>query len=127
MYRWPESRCRAPVQALRDHGARRVLNDYFFGGSLIAADVQVFIDSRAELYGEQFVLAYNNALQLQDVGQFLSLLDTYRIDATLLGPLSPAVHLLDRLDGWRRVYSDGEAVVHMQVVNTAPKIRPALD
>ena len=66
------------VQALRDHGARRVLNDYFFGGSLIAADVQVFIESRAELYGEQFVLAYNNALQLQDVGQFLALLDTYR-------------------------------------------------
>ena len=115
------------VQALRDHGAQRVLNDYFYGGSLIAADVPVFIDSRAELYGEQFILAYNRALQLQDVGQFLALLETWRIDATLLGPSSPAVHLLDRLDGWRRVYSDDEVVVHMRVTSVAPKIRSTLD
>ena len=115
------------VQALRDHGARRVLNDYFFGGSLIAADVPVFIDSRAELYGEQFILAYNSALQLQDIGKFLALLDDYRIDAVLLGPSSPAVHLLDRLDGWRRVYGDVEAVVFMRTGITAPKIRPTLD
>jgi len=115
------------VQALRDHGARRVLNDYFFGGSLIAADVPVFIDSRAELYGEQFILAYNSALQLQDIGKFLALLDDDRIDAVLLGPSSPAVHLLDRLDGWRRVYGDVEAVVFMRTGTAAPKIRPALD
>jgi hypothetical protein len=115
------------VQAVKDHGARRVLNDYFFGGSLIAAGVPVFIDSRAELYGERFVLAYNSALQLQDVGKFLALLDAYRIDATMLEPSSPAVHLLDRLDGWQRVYGDGDAVVHVRVTNAAPKIRPSLD
>lgn len=115
------------VQALKDQGARRVLNDYDFGGSLIAADVPVFIDGRTELYGERFVLAHHNAIQLRDVGKFLSLLDGYRIDATLLDPASPAVHLLDRLDGWRRVYGDGDAVVHMRLANTAPKIRPALD
>jgi hypothetical protein len=89
--------------------------------------VPVFIDGRTELYGEQFVLAHDNALQLHDVGKFLALLDTYRIDATLLSPSSPAVHLLDRLDGWRRVYSDGEAVVHMRIANVAPQIRPSLD
>jgi hypothetical protein len=115
------------IQTLKGRGARRVLNDYFFGGSLIAADVPVFIDGRAQIYGEQFVLAYYNALQLQDVGKFLALLDTYRIDATLLSPSSPAVHLLDRLDGWRRVYGDGEAVVHMRIANVAPQIRPSLD
>jgi hypothetical protein len=115
------------VQAMKDHGARRVLNDYFFGGLLIAADVPVFIDGRTELYGEQFVLAYVNALQLRNVGKFLTLLDTYRIDATLLDPSSPAVHLLDRLDGWRRVYSDGDAVLHMRTANLAPQIRPSLD
>jgi hypothetical protein len=115
------------IQVLKDRGARRVLNDYFFGGPLIAADVPVFIDGRAQIYGEQFVLAYCDALQLQDVGKFLALLDTYRIDATLLPPSSPAVHLLDRLDGWRRVYGDSRAVVHMRVANIAPQIRPSLD
>ncbi|GAB1717092.1 MAG: hypothetical protein NTAFB05_21340 [Nitrobacter sp.] len=115
------------VHALKDHGARRVLNEYSFGGLLIGADVPVFIDGRTELYGERFVLAYVNALQLRDVGQFLALLDTYRIDATLLDPASPAVHLLDRLDGWRRVYSDGDAVVHVRTAKLAPQIRPSLD
>ncbi|MBN9148018.1 MULTISPECIES: hypothetical protein [unclassified Nitrobacter] len=115
------------VQAMKDHGARRVLNEYFFGGLLIAADVPVFIDGRTELYGEQFVLAHVDALQLRNVGKFLTLLDTYRIDATLLDPSSPAVHLLDRLDGWRRVYSDGNAVLHMRTANLAPQIRPSLD
>jgi hypothetical protein len=115
------------IQALKDHGARRVLNEYFFGGSLLAADVPVFIDGRTELYGERFVLAHHYAIQLRDVGEFLSLLDSYGIDATLLDPASPAVHLLDRLDGWRRVYGDGEAVLHVRLANTAPQIRPALD
>lgn len=113
------------IQALKDHGARRVLNDYFFGGSLIAADVPVFIDGRTELYGERFVVAHHNAIQLRDVGRFLSLLESHRIDATLLDPASPAVHLLDRLDGWRRVYGNGEAVVHMRFANVDPHIRTA--
>ena len=115
------------VQALKDHGARRVLNEYAFGGLLIAADVPVFIDGRTELYGEQFVLAHDNALRLWDIGKFLALLDTYRIDATLLDPSSPAVHLLDRLAGWRRIYGDRDAVVHIRTTDLASQIRPSLD
>lgn len=115
------------VRVLKERGAHRVLNDYFFGGLLIGADVPVFIDGRTELYGERFVLAHDNALRLRDVGKFLALLDTYRIDATLLDPSSPAVHLLDRLNGWRRVYGDGDAVVHMRTDDLPPQIRPPLD
>jgi hypothetical protein len=32
----------------------------------------------------------------------------------LLAPTTPAVGLLDRMDGWQRVYADDVAVVHVR-------------
>ncbi|ULL00337.1 hypothetical protein FJV43_11575 [Bradyrhizobium sp. I71] len=90
----------------------RVLNDYSFGGYLIFAGIPTFIDGRAELYGGPFIDRYNRALALIDLGDFLSLLEEYRIGATLLAPNTPAVAMLDRLPEWQRVYSDDVAVVH---------------
>ncbi|MGN6409868.1 MAG: hypothetical protein ACTHK9_00150 [Nitrobacter sp.] len=68
-----------------------------------------------------FVLAHDDTLRLWDIGKFLALLDTYRIDATLLDPSSPAVHLLDRLAGWRRIYGDRDAVVHIRTTDLASR------
>lgn len=104
----------AAVAALKAHHATRVFNDYGFGGYLIWAGVAPFIDGRAELYGTEFGLDATRALSLQRPDRLLSLLDSYRIDATLLPPNSPANLLLDRLDGWTRVYADGIAVVHVR-------------
>ena len=89
-----------------------VLNDYSFGGYLIFAGIPTFIDGRSELFGGPFIDRYNRALALIDLGDFLNLLDEYRIGATLLTPHTPAVAMLDRLPGWQRVYSDDVAVVH---------------
>jgi hypothetical protein len=104
----------AAIDVLKLRGAKRILNDYPFGGYLISQQMPVFIDSRAELYGEQFVMAYFQALQLKDVNQFLGMLKEYEIDAVLLMPATPAAGLLDHLDGWQRVYSDETAVVHIR-------------
>lgn len=90
----------------------RVLNDYSFGGYLIFAGIPTFIDGRAELYGGRFIDRYNRALALVDLGDFLKLLDEYKIEATLLAPHTPATAMLDRLPQWQRVYSDDVAVVH---------------
>ena len=89
-----------------------MLNDYSFGGYLIFAGIPTFIDGRSELFGGPFIDRYNRALALIDLGDFLNLLDEYRIGATLLTPHTPAVAMLDRLPGWQRVYSDDVAVVH---------------
>lgn len=104
----------AAVDVLIDRHPRRVLNDLPFGGYLISRGVPVFVDGRAELYGESFEMAYYRALQLKDVNLLLDMLKNYDIDAVLLTPVTPAASLLDHLDGWQRVYSDENAVLHMR-------------
>jgi hypothetical protein len=109
-----------PQAAIADAGLARggpILNDYAFGGYMIFAGIPTFIDGRSELFGGPFIDRYNRALALVDVGDFLKLLDDYRIGATLLVPHTPAVAMLDRLPGWQRVYSDDVAVVHKRREN----------
>ena len=107
----------AAVEALKAHNPKRVLNDLPFGGYLIWRQLPVFIDGRAELYGEAFDIAYYRAMQLKDVNQFLDILKRWDIDAVLLTPHTPAVGLLDHLGGWRRAYADDNAVLHVRVAN----------
>ncbi len=102
------------VAALEASGAKHVLNSYIFGGYLIASGIKPFIDGRTELYGEKFVLSHDRAVKLHDVGAFFSLLKNYDIDATMLAPDTPAVGLLDCLKGWKRLYTDDVAVVHLK-------------
>jgi hypothetical protein len=105
----------AAVDMLSSRNPKRILNDLPFGGYLIWRHLPVFIDGRAELYGESFEMAYYRALQLKDVDGFLDLLKRYDIDAVLLTPATPAANLLDHLDGWKRIYADDNAVVHVRV------------
>jgi hypothetical protein len=108
------------VAALKASGAKHVLNSYDFGGYLIFSGVKPFIDGRTELFGKNFVLRHDRAVRLHDVGVLFDLLKQYDIDATLLAPDTPAVGLLDRLPGWKRVYADGVAVLH---VRTHPDVK----
>jgi hypothetical protein len=107
----------AAVDALKAHNPKRVLNDLPFGGYLIWRQMPVFIDGRAELYGEAFDMAYYRAMQLKDVNQFLDILKRWDIDAVLLTPHTPAVGLLDHIGGWRRAYADDNAVLHVRAAN----------
>jgi hypothetical protein len=110
----------AAVDVLKEHNSKRVLNDLQFGGYLISRELPVFIDGRAELYGEQFEMAYYNALQLKNVDLFIGLLKSYDIDAVLLTPSTPAASLLDHLDGWQRAYADETAVAYIRVPGDRP-------
>ncbi|MGY4476009.1 hypothetical protein [Bradyrhizobium sp. USDA 3364] len=104
----------AAVDALKAHHVQRVFNDLRFGGYLIWRQVPVFVDGRAELYGETFEMAYYRALQLKDVDGLLALLKTYDIDAVMLDPTTPASRFLDHIDGWQRLYADDRVVVHVR-------------
>lgn len=105
---------------------RPVLNDYDLGGYLVYAGVAPFIDGRTELYGERFYMRWERAVTLQDVGDFLQLLDDYEIGATLLKPSTPAVKLLDRLPGWERVHADATAVLHRRT-SSVPALHQSLN
>jgi hypothetical protein len=104
----------AALDVLKQRGTKRIFNAYAFGGYMIARDMPPFIDGRAELYGETFVMDYFKAMEGRRVDNLLRLLDEYRIDATLVAPDSPAALLLDRMQGWKRLYADDIAVIHVR-------------
>jgi hypothetical protein len=106
-----------PANAIKSFDTAKsgpILNDYGFGGYLDFIGIAPFIDGRGELYGNAFMMRHYHALNLQNIPDFLRLLDEYKIGTTLLAPTTPAVGLLDRLPDWQRIYSDDVAVVHMR-------------
>jgi len=105
----------AALAALKATNATHVLNDYNFGGYLIAAGVPTFIDGRTELFGADFLLRYVRDMRLENIPDLLKLLDDEKIDATLLMPSTPAAAFLDRLPGWKRLYADSTAVVYVRL------------
>lgn len=109
--RTPEAAVQAAVRA-GAHGP--VFNAYDFGGYLIYSGVPVFIDGRADMYGDALLQRQINAMMLRDPADLPGLLSDYRIGWTLLPPGTPALALLDRLPGWRRVHADAVAVVHVR-------------
>lgn len=91
-----------------------IFNEQGYGGYLIFSGVPVFIDGRIELYGNDFLgryLAAHNGKQ----PELSQLLDRYGIQWTLLSPDAGAVAQLDRMTGWRRLYTDRQAVIHVRV------------
>lgn len=105
----------AAVRAAQGAGLKGpVFNDYSWGGYLIYAGVPPFIDGRADVYRDAFMKEYVNAMDLGDSHGLVKVLDRHRIEWTLLAPDRPATALLDHLPGWRRLYADATAVVHVR-------------
>ncbi len=66
------------------------------------------------MYGDEFFFDYVNAMELKDSEVLPKLLERYQPGWTLLRSGLPAVALMDRLPGWRRLYADETAVVHVR-------------
>jgi hypothetical protein len=115
---WRPPPSHAPAEAL--HTARsagvqgKVLNDYDFGGYLIFAGVPTFIDGRSELFGDNFMKTYVDAVGSTAPLALREVLDKHGVTWTLLRPVRKGVAVLDQLPGWRRLYSDANAVVHVR-------------
>ncbi|QOG19820.1 MULTISPECIES: hypothetical protein [Bradyrhizobium] len=104
----------AAADLLEKLGAKRVFNAYQFGGYLISRDIPVYVDGRAELYGEKFVMDFFKATEGKKPALLPRLLDEAKIDATILVADAPGPEILDQLKGWKRVYHDDIAVVHVR-------------
>ena len=107
----------APRSALAhippDLRSRPVFNEYSFGGPLILAGIKPFIDGRADMYGDRFVLDYREALD-GDIEHFDRAVQRYQIAWTMLPPDSRLAARLDRTAGWKRAYADKVAVIHLR-------------
>ena len=113
----------AAVDALKQLNVSRVFNDYDFGGYLIWRGVPTFIDGRTELFGEKLMVDHNDASGLAQPDNLFRLLKDYKIDATFMRTESAATKLLDRLDGWKKVYSDDLATIHVRKDGVTGRVR----
>ena len=109
---------------------RPVLNDYGFGGYLIYDGVRPFIDGRADMYGDRYFSDFVAAVSPDDA-KLKAMLDRYHVAWTVFPPKEPVVKALDRQPGWRRLYTDKYAVVHVrtgavpaQQAAAPPRLRP---
>lgn len=101
-----------------------VLNTYSFGGPLIAAGIRPFIDGRSDMYGDAFTLDYQ-AINSGDPVPFANAVRRYRL-AWAITEKSNAelIRLIDRTPGWRRIYTDDHAVIHVRDIPLAPPLMP---
>ncbi len=105
---------------------RPVFNGYSFGGPLSLAGIKPYIDGRADMYGDEFVIEYDRMVS-GDMPAFRRAADHWHIGWTILPPDAPLVAALDREPGWHRLVSDRWAVVHVRTnVRTPPASAPAV-
>jgi hypothetical protein len=101
------------VSYLQSHRpAGPVFNHYDWGGYLVwklYPSVQVFIDGRADVYGEQFFEEYASAYQFRDDWQ--RTLDRWSIGMVLAPADSPLASGLRQTSGWTVSYEDFQAVI----------------
>ena len=90
---------------------RPVLNGNHSGGFLISQGIKPFIDSRTDLYGDDFNLR-DNWIEYGGPGQVAKALDEFRIEWTFLPSDSPAAHQIDAMAGWRRIHADQWVTIH---------------
>jgi hypothetical protein len=90
----------------------RIFNHYNWGGYLIwklYPPIQVFIDGRADLYGEQVFHDFADAYQLKDNWQ--QVLQRWRVETVIVPPESPLATGLRANHGWSVEYEDAQAAI----------------
>jgi hypothetical protein len=93
--------------------AQPVFNGYTFGGPLILAGYRPYIDGRADMYGDAFVLDYSRVTD-GDMGRFEAIVRQYGIRWTMLPARSVLVRALDESPQWKRIYGDRVGVIHVR-------------
>jgi hypothetical protein len=98
------------------HSARPpapMMNHYNWGGYFIwklYPEYKVYIDGRADLYGDSFLDEFASVYYLK--GQtWRTPLERWNIQTVVLPPDAPLVTALGTLPGWRQVFADRQAVV----------------
>ena len=105
----PASAIAAIPDDLRD---KPMFNEYAFGGALIFEGLRPYIDSRMDVFGDDFLMRYEAATK-GDRATVNEIFKTNAIGWTILAKQAPLVDLLDHTPGWRRLYADDVAVIEV--------------
>lgn len=90
----------------------RGFNDYGWGGYLIWRGFPVFVDGRADVYGDEFLFFYQKTAQVQR--DWREPLEQYGVEYVLVGRQARLGTMLAEVDGWREVYGDEMARVFIR-------------
>jgi hypothetical protein len=101
------------AQLPADFRRAAVFNSYSFGGPLVQVGIAPFIDGRSDMYGDDFTIAHARMID-GDIGAFRSAQRRWNLRWTLLQTGTPLIAKLDREPGWRRLYVDRWAVIHVR-------------
>jgi len=100
------------VAFLQTHPSGTIFNHYDWGGYLIwklYPATRVFIDGRADLYGEQLLNQFADTYQFK--GDWRKTLQQWRIDTVLVPSDSALATGLRSAPGWTVAYEDPQAIV----------------
>jgi len=89
-----------------------IYNLYHWGGYLIwrlYPDRKVFIDGRADVYGDAFIDEYLQVYQLRE--SWRKPLDARDVSLVIIDKGSPLATMLSECGGWLQAYADGQAVI----------------
>lgn len=105
---------RFPVGAVEylqanDMAGQRGFNSYNWGGYLIWRGIPVFVDGRADVYGDDFLHYYRRTFDLSSRWQ--EPLDDFDVDYVLVEKFSPLVTLLQSSEAWQQTYLDDVAAI----------------
>lgn len=90
-----------------------VFNDYNLGAALIDQGISVFVDGRADVYGNALLHDYFETVRSTDPQKIERIFCTYGIGWTMLGPTTALADYLNSSPGWTLVYQDQVSVVHV--------------
>jgi len=94
--------------------SQHVFNEYSFGGPLILAGIQPYIDGRSEMYGDAFMTDYD-AMVRGDWPRFKRAVDRYNIRwAVLPATGMPLQDQVNRSAEWRRIYADSVGAIYVR-------------
>ncbi|WP_420628347.1 hypothetical protein [Candidatus Leptofilum sp.] len=104
----------AAVDYLEEAGLddARGYNSYNWGGYLIWRGVPVFVDGRADVYGDPFLLRYRETFEVRPTWQ--EPLDEYEVDYVLMERGTPLTTVLATSPDWKQVYEDDIAQIFVR-------------
>lgn len=105
----------AAVDYLESSGLseQRGYNSYNWGGYLIWRGIPVFVDGRADVYGDEFLHTYRLTYDLTN--QWQRPLEDYDVEYVLVESSNSLGTLLDSSEDWQQVYSDDVAIIYLRV------------